>query len=67
MVRRPRMPDEIFELFEDKKESDKENIADVMLREFPELEKELEDRKKQEEKLFEDKDDNDLFDGGLLE
>ena len=65
MVRRPRMQDEVFELFEDKKENDKENIGDVILREFPELEEEIED--KQEEKLFEEEKGSDLFDGDLLD
>jgi len=65
MTKRPRMPDEVFELFEDKKENDKENIGDVILREFPELEKELED-KQENEKVFQEE-ETDLFDGDLLD
>lgn len=66
MVRRPRMPDEVFELFQDKKESDKENIGDVILREFPELEQEIED-KQENEKVFQEEKGSDLFDGDLLD
>jgi len=66
MVRRPRMQDEVFELFEEKKESDKENIGDVILREFPELEQEIED-KQENEKVFQEEKSSDLFDGDLLD
>lgn len=59
------MPDEVFELFEDKKESDKENIGDVILREFPQLEEELQQRQ-EKETVFEEE-DTDLFDGNLLD
>lgn len=60
------MQDEVFELFEDKKESDKENIGDVILREFPELEQEIED-KQENEKVFQEEKSSDLFDGDLLD
>ena len=61
MTRRPRMPDELVELFEEKKEHKNQNIGDILLEEFPELEDELKQRKnnKKEEEL-----DKDLFEGG---
>jgi len=62
MVRRPRMEDELFELFEDKKQNDKENIGDVILREFPEIEEELQEK----EQVFEENSEE-LFEGGLLD
>jgi len=62
MVRRPRMEDELFELFEDKKQNDKENIGDVIIREFPEIEEELQEK----EQVFEE-DSKELFEGGLLD
>lgn len=64
MTRRPRMPDELVELFEDKKEHRNQNIGEIMLEEFPELEDELkerENRKKKETDL-----DTELFEGGGL-
>jgi hypothetical protein len=64
MTKRPRMPDELVELFEDKKEHRNQNIGEVMLEEFPELEDELkkrENRKKKETDL-----DTELFEGGGL-
>jgi len=62
MVRRPRMEDELFELFEDKKQNDKENIGDVIIREFPEIEEELQEK----EQVFEENSEE-LFEGGLLD
>lgn len=64
MTKRPRMPDELVELFEDKKEHRNQNIGEIMLEEFPELEDELkerESRKKKENEL-----DTELFEGGGL-
>lgn len=63
MTRRPRLPDELVELFEDKKEHKNQNIGDIILDEFPELEDELQERKKSQEKSDLD---TDLFDGGGL-
>lgn len=60
MSRRPRLPDELVELFEEKKEHKNQNIGDILLDEFPELEEELKQRKKKEEP------DDDLFTGGGL-
>jgi len=59
MTRRPRLPDELVELFEEKKEHKNQNIGDIMLEEFPELEDELEKREKDKDSLFEG--------GGLLD
>ena len=56
------MEDELFELFEDKKQNDKENIGDVILREFPEIEEELQEK----EQVFEENSEE-LFEGGLLD
>jgi hypothetical protein len=63
MTRRPRLPDELVELFESKKEHKNQNIGDIILDEFPELEDELQERKKSQEKSDLD---TDLFDGGGL-
>jgi len=46
MTRRPRMPDELVELFEEKKEHRNQNIGDILLDEFPSLAEELEKREK---------------------
>jgi len=48
MTRRPRLPDELMELFEEKKEHKNQSIGDVLLDEFPELEDELQERNKEE-------------------
>ena len=48
MTRRPRLPDELVELFEEKKEHKNQNIGDILLDEFPELEDELQERKQKE-------------------
>lgn len=68
MTRRPRMQDDLFELFEDKKEHNNQSIGEVLLNEFPELEKELEEKKeKQDQELFSEEEiETDLMDGGLL-
>jgi hypothetical protein len=63
MTRRPRLPDELVELFESKKDHKNQNIGDIILDEFPELEDELQERKKSQEKSDLD---TDLFDGGGL-
>lgn len=57
------MPDDLFELFEDKKEHRNQGIGEVLLDEFPELEEELKER---ERKQREDELDTDLFEGGGL-
>lgn len=50
MTRRPRLPDELVELFEEKKEHRNQNIGDILLKEFPELEDELKERKQEKQK-----------------
>jgi hypothetical protein len=59
MTRRPRMPDDLMELFMDKKEHKNQNIGDILLQEFPELEDELEERENKGS-------ETDLFEGGGL-
>lgn len=59
------MPDELVELFEEKKEHRNQSIGEIMLDEFPSLEDELKERK---QKQKEEKLDTDLFEGeGLLD
>lgn len=52
MTRRPRIPDDLMELFEEKKEHKNQSIGDILLDEFPELEDELKERNKDEDSLF---------------
>lgn len=67
MTRRPRMQDDLFELFQDKKEHDNQSIGEVLLNEFPELEEELEQKKQENQELFSEEElETDLMDGGLL-
>jgi len=63
MTKRPRMPDDLVELFEDKKEHRNQNIGEVLIQEFPELEDELKER--EQDKKKEDL-DTELFEGGGL-
>jgi len=60
MTRRPRFPDELFEFLDDKRKHKNQNLGDVLVEEFPEIEDELEKNKRsKEESLFEG--------GGLLD
>jgi len=52
MTRRPRLPDELMELFEEKKDHKNQSIGDILLDEFPELEDELKEREKEDDSLF---------------
>lgn len=67
MSGRPRIRDDLMELFQEKKEHRNQSIGDILLEEFPKLEKELEERKSRKrnrEKSL----DTDLFEGeGLLD
>jgi len=63
-MKRPRLPDELVEFFEEKKEHPNQNLGEIMIEEFPELEEEIED---DSGSLFEDKTgEEDLFDGDLF-
>jgi len=66
MTRRPRMRDDLFELFEEKKDHKNQGIDEILLEEFPELEDELKKRKQEKrENLFTDDDDS-LMDTDLF-
>jgi len=67
MSGRPRIRDDLMELFQEKKEHRNQSFGDILLQEFPKLEKELEERNSRE-KNREKSLDTDLFEGeGLLD
>jgi len=65
MTRRPRMPDDLFEVLEEKKDHRNQSIGEVLLKEFPELEDELDQDKKEEP--FEEPESSLFDDTGLFE
>jgi len=67
-MKRPRIPDDLFEVLEEKKSHPNENIGDVMKEEFPELEEEMEQKKQEKQELFEEQEENgDWLEDGLLD
>jgi len=62
------MDDDLFEVLEEKKSHPNENIGEVMKEEFPELKKELEEKKQGKEQLFEEEENgSDWLEDDLLD